>query len=124
MNNEFNEQIEYDTNGLPFRWLWTALLPFIDKDRLITAMDSIMDKFTPEDQYRNRVGTELLCVFLSYCHKVQVQSTTPIGRRFEKEGRELMVLKDGKSYPIFGAIETSPHESSLCRTDLVVVIFR
>ena len=57
-----HEQIEYDTNGLPFRWLWTALLPFIDKDRLITAMDSIMDQFTPEDNYRNHVGTEVLCV--------------------------------------------------------------
>ena len=25
-----------------------------------------------------------------------------------------MVLKEGKVYPIFGAIETSPHEVGLC----------
>lgn len=30
-----------------------------------------------------------------------------------------MVLKDGKSYPIFGAIETSPHESGLCKIGFV-----
>lgn len=80
------------------------MLPFIDKDRLIAAMDSIMDQFTPADVYRNRVGTEVLCF----------RSTSPLGRRFAKENNELMVLKDGKSYPIFGAIETSPNESGLC----------
>ena len=61
-------QIEYDTNGLRFRWLWTALISFIDKDRLLAAIDSVMDKLTPEEQYRNHVGVDLLCVGVDdYC---------------------------------------------------------
>lgn len=55
-------QIDYDTNGKPFRWLWTALISFIDQDRLTAAVDSVMSQLTPEDIYRNRVGVELLCV--------------------------------------------------------------
>ena len=55
-------QIEYDTDGLPFSWLWTALISFIDKARLLAAIDSVMDQLTPADLIRNHVGVDLLCV--------------------------------------------------------------
>lgn len=38
------------------------MISFIDKDRLLAAIDSVMDKLTPEEQYRNHVGVDLLCV--------------------------------------------------------------
>ena len=58
-------QIEYDTDGLPFRWLWTALISFIDKDRLLAAIDSVFEQLSPEDLHRNHVGVDLLCVLFS-----------------------------------------------------------
>lgn len=32
-----------------------------------------------------------------------------------------MVLKEGKVYPIFGAIETSPHEVGLCKSFFLIL---
>ena len=56
--------IEYDTNGKPFRWLWTAKITFIDQKQLTDAVDSVMDKLSKEDLYRNHHGDEVLYVWI------------------------------------------------------------
>lgn len=49
-----------DTLGKKFAWLGEVLLPFIEEDRLLTAMIGYEDKLTPNEKIRNRRGDSLI----------------------------------------------------------------
>ncbi|CAD7697939.1 unnamed protein product [Ostreobium quekettii] len=49
-----------DMNGKRFQWQAVALLPFIDEDRLVSAMEPHMDKLTPEEKDRNTTKLQQL----------------------------------------------------------------
>jgi hypothetical protein len=49
-----------DPNGKKFTWQWVVLLPFIDENRLVAAVDSVVGTFTAEEVRRNTWGNELL----------------------------------------------------------------
>eukprot|EP01029_Cantina_marsupialis_P021660 TRINITY_DN522_c0_g1_i1.p1 TRINITY_DN522_c0_g1~~TRINITY_DN522_c0_g1_i1.p1 ORF type:complete len:1017 (+),score=410.54 TRINITY_DN522_c0_g1_i1:93-3143(+) len=49
-----------DPNGKKMKWLWVALLPFIDEERLRTAIAKIEPTFNDEEKARNMTGANLL----------------------------------------------------------------
>lgn len=49
-----------DTLGKKFAWLGEVLLPFIEEDRLLRAMEGYEKELTPQEQVRNRLGSSLL----------------------------------------------------------------
>ena len=53
-----------DPNGKPpaVRWLWIALLPFIDEKRLLTKLDTLCATFTDDEKRRNtnKTASELI----------------------------------------------------------------
>eukprot|EP00939_MAST-03C_sp_MAST-3C-sp1_P001957 g1957.t1 len=51
-----------DSNGKPYKWLWIALLPFIDEERLKSAIRDVEGDFNEEEKERNRPGHDLLFV--------------------------------------------------------------
>ena len=54
-------QIPVDPNGKPMPWLWVVLLPFIDQDRLLSAMKPLNEELSPSEAKRNRrFGDEIL----------------------------------------------------------------
>ncbi|KAF8820042.1 hypothetical protein IE077_003648 [Cardiosporidium cionae] len=58
----FNE----DPDGRKFRWQWVALLPFVDQVRLIETTLPLVSTLDKDEQYRNRVGHDVL-----FFHKMQ-----------------------------------------------------
>ena len=51
---------KYDPNGKGVRWLWVALLPFIDETRLLAVTDNL--ELTQEEKRRNGLTPDLLFV--------------------------------------------------------------
>ncbi|CAD7696909.1 unnamed protein product [Ostreobium quekettii] len=49
----YPSDFEQDMNGKRYLWQAVALLPFIDEDRLVKAMEPHMSKLTPEEKERN-----------------------------------------------------------------------
>src|SRR5205085_7562587 len=43
-------------------WTWVALLPFIDEQRLITAIKSVENTLTPEEKSRDELRDEILSI--------------------------------------------------------------
>ena len=53
---------KYDPNGKGVRWLWVALLPFIDETRLLKAAREAEKKFDEDEVRRNKVRPDILAV--------------------------------------------------------------
>ena len=53
---------EIDLNGKKYEWQGVALLPFIDADRLLKAMEPLYKKLTKEESHRNAMGHDCLIV--------------------------------------------------------------
>jgi len=51
---------KYDPNGKGVRWLWVALLPFIDEARLLAVTDKL--ELSADEQRRNALAPDLLFV--------------------------------------------------------------
>ncbi|CAM9502111.1 unnamed protein product [Ascophyllum nodosum] len=62
-----------DPNGKPMPWLWVVLLPFIDEKRLLSNLQPLYKKFTPEEVERNSFGPSYLFVNVR----------TPVGKSME-----------------------------------------
>lgn len=45
-------QVPCDPNGKPMPWLWVVLLPFIDEERLLSNLQPLYNRFTPEELER------------------------------------------------------------------------
>lgn len=58
----YPEEFPVDLNGKKHAWQGVALLPFIDQDRLLNAMDTVYDGLTELEISRNETGNELLWV--------------------------------------------------------------
>ncbi|CAN0278720.1 unnamed protein product [Discosporangium mesarthrocarpum] len=48
----YPKKVPCDPNGKPMPWLWVVLLPFIDEERLLKALQPLYKKFTPEEKER------------------------------------------------------------------------
>jgi len=58
----YPEDFKIDMNGKKMLWQGVALLPFIDEERLLSAMQPLYDELTEEERARNAHGTDLLFV--------------------------------------------------------------
>ena len=58
----YPEDFKIDMNGKKMLWQGVALLPFIDEERLLSAMQPLYDELTEEEHARNAYGTDLLFV--------------------------------------------------------------
>lgn len=56
----YPEDFEIDLNGKKFAWQGVALLPFIDMERLLGAVQARYPLLSPEDQLRNARGRDVL----------------------------------------------------------------
>jgi 5'-3' exonuclease len=74
---------EIDMNGKRMAWQGVALLPFIDEQRLLDAMNPEYPKLTPEEVRRNRWGDNLL--FLSDQHKLYPFVESQYGKKRRTE---------------------------------------
>ena len=69
MTDEDSEIIEFypedfvvDLNGKKFAWQGVALLPWIDENKLLSAMQKVYPKLTTEEATRNSVGKDALLI--------------------------------------------------------------
>jgi hypothetical protein len=51
---------DFDPNGKTVRWLWIALLPFIDEKRLLKVTRKLESKFSERDRERNECNPDLI----------------------------------------------------------------
>jgi len=51
-----------DVKGKRFAWMGEVILPFIDEDRLLNAINKYIDKLTPGETKRNILGDDLLFI--------------------------------------------------------------
>eukprot|EP00924_Labyrinthula_sp_SR-Ha-C_P003829 augustus_masked-scaffold_3-processed-gene-6.57-mRNA-1 protein AED:0.05 eAED:0.05 QI:0/0/0/0.5/1/1/2/0/984 len=56
----YPKDFKYDPNGKPVRWLWIALLPFVDEKRIHEVMEEAKGKLTSEEKKRNKLRNEEL----------------------------------------------------------------
>ncbi|KLU83375.1 5'-3' exoribonuclease 2 [Magnaporthiopsis poae ATCC 64411] len=63
----YPEDFEVDLNGKKFAWQGVVLLPFIEMDRLLAAVQAKYPLLTPEEAARNGVGKDVL--LLSDAHE-------------------------------------------------------
>jgi 5'-3' exoribonuclease 2 len=53
----YPEEVEIDPNGKAMPWLWVALLPFIDEERLLLHLGAASEEFDEDAKDRNRFRT-------------------------------------------------------------------
>lgn len=58
----YPEDFPIDLNGKKFAWQGVALLPFIDSERLLKAMEKLYPELSPEQAARNTMGKDALIV--------------------------------------------------------------
>jgi len=56
----YPREFDYDPNGKAMRWLWVALLPFIDEKRLLKVTRDLEKIFTEEENERNSHNPDLI----------------------------------------------------------------
>ncbi|CAO3672096.1 unnamed protein product [Umbelopsis ramanniana] len=55
-------EFDVDMDGKKWEWQGVVKLPFIDKDRLLEAMNTVYDQLTEEEVIRNSLGTDKMWV--------------------------------------------------------------
>jgi 5'-3' exoribonuclease 2 len=58
----YSDDIPIDPNGKILPWLWVVLLPFIDENRITSAMQLCIDNMSQEETKRNTYGTPMLFI--------------------------------------------------------------
>eukprot|EP01122_Echinamoeba_exundans_P009781 TRINITY_DN351_c0_g1_i1.p1 TRINITY_DN351_c0_g1~~TRINITY_DN351_c0_g1_i1.p1 ORF type:complete len:1205 (-),score=204.88 TRINITY_DN351_c0_g1_i1:21-3317(-) len=58
----YPEDFEIDLNGKRFEWQGVALLPFIDQDKLLSAIRPVEEKLSELEKLRNSLGVDLYFV--------------------------------------------------------------
>jgi 5'-3' exoribonuclease 2 len=76
---------EIDMNGKRMAWQGVALLPFIDENRLLEAMQPYYAQATEEEKRRNSLGYDIL--FVSEHHPLFDFICALYGKRRSKEVR-------------------------------------
>jgi 5'-3' exoribonuclease 2 len=58
----YPEDFEIDMNGKKMAWQGVALLPFIEQDRLLSAIASKQDQLTDDEKRRNSHGVDVMLI--------------------------------------------------------------
>ena len=58
----YPEDFEIDMNGKKMQWQGVALLPFIEQDRLLSAIRSKEDQLTDDEKRRNSHGVNVMLI--------------------------------------------------------------
>nr|CAB3267809.1 5'-3' exoribonuclease 2 [Phallusia mammillata] len=58
----YPEDFKIDLNGKKYAWQGVALLPFVDEERMIKALESVYPDLTPAEKIRNSLGNDFLFV--------------------------------------------------------------
>lgn len=80
----YSRDIPIDPNGKILPWLWVVLLPFIDENRIISAVKLYENEMTEEEKRRNSFGFPLIFVdkdhllgnYLQQQQQLQTTTTT------------------------------------------------
>ncbi|KAL1881967.1 hypothetical protein VTK73DRAFT_3296 [Phialemonium thermophilum] len=98
----YPEDFEVDLNGKKMAWQGVALLPFIDMQRLLAAVEKKYPLLSPEDRLRNIVGKDVL--LLSDAHPTLYDDITS---RFysKKQGPTKFELDPKLSDGLAGTVE-------------------
>ncbi|CAM0137158.1 5'-3' exoribonuclease 2 [Umbelopsis sp. WA50703] len=110
MTDEFSPIIDFypvdfdvDMDGKKWEWQGVVKLPFIDKNRLLEAMDTVYDQLTEEEQMRNTLGPDKL--FVADTNKLYDFISTVYTKRGSQEP---IPLDPSKSDGITGFINNDP----------------
>eukprot|EP00588_Corethron_pennatum_P015162 CAMPEP_0194271350 /NCGR_PEP_ID=MMETSP0169-20130528/5156_1 /TAXON_ID=218684 /ORGANISM="Corethron pennatum, Strain L29A3" /LENGTH=941 /DNA_ID=CAMNT_0039013677 /DNA_START=263 /DNA_END=3084 /DNA_ORIENTATION=+ len=61
----YPKDVPCDPNGKAMPWLWVVLLPFIDEERLLAAMESTREKWTKKEHLCNARGLDDGYIFVN-----------------------------------------------------------
>jgi len=64
----YPKEVKCDPNGKAMPWLWVVLLPFIEEDRLLAAMEPTRKDWSPEENLCNARGLDDGYVFVHASH--------------------------------------------------------
>ncbi|KAI9252786.1 XRN 5'-3' exonuclease N-terminus-domain-containing protein [Helicostylum pulchrum] len=96
-------EFDVDMDGKKWEWQGVVKLPFINTERLITAMNTVYDQLNEEEQHRNSEGPSIL--YVSEDHKVY----NSIGNVYTKRSaNERMILDARLSDGLTGEIDKDP----------------
>lgn len=70
-----------EENGKKYKYQWTVLLPFVDKDRLVKHAASLHETLTEEEKKRNRNGF----------NRIYVDKTHPICKQMRTANRKILL---------------------------------
>ena len=102
----YPKDVPVDPNGKAMPWLWVVLLPFIDEDRLLAALEPTMKKWTKQELLCNARGLDNGYVYVSTTSTL-MDKVSKVYEDFEKYKTSKMRLTDARSYAcggFFGSI--------------------
>jgi 5'-3' exoribonuclease 2 len=97
----YPKEVPVDPNGKAMPWLWVVLLPFIDEERLLAAMNPTMKEWTKQDLLCNARGIDNGYVYVSNKSPL-VDKISTIYNDPGKYKTSKMRLTDATSYSIAG----------------------
>lgn len=59
----YPEKVDYDMNGKKASWEAVVLISFVDKERLLKALEPLNHLLTEEEKHRNSHGSDLIFIF-------------------------------------------------------------
>ncbi|KAI8921534.1 XRN 5'-3' exonuclease N-terminus-domain-containing protein [Entophlyctis helioformis] len=111
MINDDSEIIDFypatfpiDLNGKKYAWQGVALLPFIEEERLLKAIEPLYERFTAEERRRNRFGDEIVIVGGSHAFAGDLEALYGHG----VEPTDLVPIDPVKSGGMFGFVRADP----------------
>jgi 5'-3' exoribonuclease 2 len=107
----YPEDFVIDLNGKKFAWQGTAILPFIDSDRLLEAMKTKYEELTDDEKKRNEFGKETL-MFSQSGKLFKVANKILSGKAGKK-----VAIDHEKSQALHGEME--PHDLFVLDSQLV-----
>ncbi|EPX72136.1 5'-3' exoribonuclease Dhp1 [Schizosaccharomyces octosporus yFS286] len=114
----YPEDFVIDLNGKKFEWQGVALLPFIDENRLLSAVSRIYPSLSEDEARRNTSGSSLL--FVSEHHPMYPEVVKHLYSK-KKQGKPLK-LSGKVGHGIFGKVSNDdsilPNVSVQCPVDV------
>lgn len=97
----YPKDVPCDPNGKAMPWLWVVLLPFIDEERLLSALHPTMKKWTAKELLCNSRGLDDGCVFLHKDHPLSKATQFILGSD-EYTKNKFLLADIGKVSCFFG----------------------
>ncbi|KAJ9124359.1 hypothetical protein QFC22_001159 [Naganishia vaughanmartiniae] len=99
----YPEDFEIDMNGKKMAWQGVALLPFIEQDRLLSAIASKQDQLTDDERRRNSHGVDVMLIM----------DENPLYQQFsqlytKKRPSEPVPIDAKLSFGVFGTVLPDP----------------